>query len=57
MNGADEKELIKKYISCKENTLKRQYLSSMANMGDGTVKEKLYEIFKDEIDIINGNLL
>lgn len=49
-----EAELRKKYINNKENKLKREYLNVLNNVSEGTIKQELYEIFKDEVDIING---
>ncbi|WP_346889025.1 hypothetical protein [Clostridium sp. UBA1056] len=50
-----EKKLRSNYISRKENNLKKLYLNIMNNFSDGTLKGELYEIFKDEVDIINSN--
>ena len=41
----------------KELKLKDEYLHNMNMANEGTLKEQLYEIFKDEVDIINNNLL
>lgn len=41
----------------KELKLKNEYLHNMNMANEGTLKEQLYEIFKDEVDIINNNLL
>ncbi|MFR1709911.1 MAG: hypothetical protein ACLSV2_13550 [Clostridium sp.] len=52
-----EKKLRGNYISNKEDSLKKMYLNIMKNFNDGTLKGELYEIFKDEVDIINNNSL
>lgn len=52
-----EKKLRSNYLSRKENNLKKIYLNIMNNFSDGTLKGELYEIFKDEVDIINSNNL
>lgn len=52
-----EKKLRGNYISNREDNLKKMYLSVMNNFNDGTLKRELYEIFKDEVDIINNNSL
>ncbi|MEG1257112.1 hypothetical protein [Clostridium sp.] len=41
----------------KEHSLKKDYLSIINKAGEGTVKKELYEIFKDEMEIINTNNL
>ncbi|HBA03415.1 MAG TPA: hypothetical protein DCW51_05305 [Clostridium sp.] len=57
-NGEDkEKNIRRNYINKKEENLKRLYLNILNNSDDGTLKEELYEIFKDELDIINSNNL
>ncbi|WP_346937131.1 hypothetical protein [Clostridium sp.] len=52
-----EKKLRSNYLSRKEDNLKKIYLNIMNNFSDGTLKGELYEIFKDEVDIINSNNL
>lgn len=55
-NGKDkEKNIRRNYINKKEENLKKLYLNILNNSNDGTLKEELYEIFKDELDIINSN--
>lgn len=57
-NGKDkEKNIRRNYINKKEENLKNLYLNILNNSNDGTLKEELYEIFKDELDIINSNNL
>ncbi|HBL07433.1 MULTISPECIES: hypothetical protein [unclassified Clostridium] len=57
-NGEDkEKNIRRNYINKKEENLKKLYLNILNNSDDGTLKEELYEIFKDELDIINSNNL
>jgi len=57
-NGEDkEKKIRRNYINKKEENLKKLYLNILNNSDDGTLKEELYEIFKDELDIINSNNL
>lgn len=57
-NGEDkEKNIRRNYINKKEENLKKLYLNILNNSNDGTLKEELYEIFKDELDIINSNNL
>lgn len=57
-NGKDkEKNIRRNYINKKEENLKKLYLNILNNSDDGTLKEELYEIFKDELDIINSNNL
>ncbi|HAR86338.1 hypothetical protein IO99_04545 [Clostridium sulfidigenes] len=57
-NGKDkEKNIRRNYINKKEENLKKLYLNILNNSNDGTLKEELYEIFKDELDIINSNNL
>ncbi len=57
-NGKDkEKNIRRNYINNKEENLKKLYLNILNNSNDGTLKEELYEIFKDELDIINSNNL
>ncbi len=53
----DEKEKKRRSdsINIKENNLKKQYLNIINNTGEGTIKQELYEIFKDEVDLINNN--
>lgn len=41
----------------KENTLRNEYLHTMNNANEGTLKQELYKIFKDEVEIVNNNLL
>ncbi|WP_346940712.1 hypothetical protein [uncultured Clostridium sp.] len=50
-----EKSIRRNYINKKEDNLKKLYLNIMNNFSDGTLKGELYEIFKDEVDIINSN--
>lgn len=50
-----EKERSNDSINIKENDLKKQYLHIINNTGEGTMKQELYEIFKDELDLINNN--
>ena len=45
-----------RYIVGKENKLKKEYLNVLNSTVEGTVKQELYELFKDEVDIINENL-
>lgn len=52
-----ERELRNSYLNRKEIKLKNEYLHNMNMASEGTLKEQLYEIFKDEVDIINNNLL
>ncbi|GAA0772072.1 hypothetical protein GCM10008908_17610 [Clostridium subterminale] len=52
-----EKKLRSNCLSRKEDNLKKIYLNIMNNFSDGTLKGELYEIFKDEVDIINSNNL
>ena len=52
-----EKELRSSCLKRKEFKLKNEYLHNMNMTNEGTLKEQLYEIFKDEVDIINNNLL
>ncbi len=57
-NGKDkEKNIRRNHINKKEENLKKLYLNILNNSNDGTLKEELYEIFKDELDIINSNNL
>ncbi len=57
-NGEDkEKNIRKNYINKKEKNLKKLYMNILNNSNDGTLKEELYDIFKDELDIINSNNL
>jgi len=57
-NGKEnEKNIRRNYINKKEENLKKLYLNILNNSNDGTLKEELYEIFKDELDIINSNNL
>ncbi|MGN9163635.1 hypothetical protein [Clostridium sulfidigenes] len=57
-NGKDKgKNIRRNYINKKEENLKKLYLNILNNSNDGTLKEELYEIFKDELDIINSNNL
>jgi hypothetical protein len=52
-----EKKIRRNYINRKEYNLKNIYLNIVNNSSDGTLKGELYEIFKDEVDIINSNNL
>ncbi len=52
-----EKELRSSCLKRKEVKLKNEYLHNINMTNEGTLKEQLYEIFKDEVDIINNNLL
>ncbi len=52
-----EKKIRRNYINRKEYNLKKIYLSIVNNASDGTLKGELYEIFKDEVDIIDSNNL
>lgn len=57
-NGKEKEINIRRnYINKKEENLKKLYLNILNNSNDGTLKEELYEIFKDELDIINSNNL
>lgn len=57
-NGKNkEKNIRRNHINKKEENLKKLYLNILNNSNDGTLKEELYEIFKDELDIINSNNL
>lgn len=51
------KELRDNCLKRKEHRLKKEYLHNIAMVNEGTLKEQLYEIFKDEVHIINNNLL
>ncbi len=53
----NEKNIRRNYINKKEENLKKLYLNIMNNSNDGTLKGELYEIFKDELDILNSNNL
>ena len=50
-------QLRKKYISNKEKRLKKNYLNVLNSIVEGTMKQEIYEIFKDEMDIINKNFI
>ncbi len=52
-----ERELRSSCLKRKENRLKNEYLHTMNNANEGTLKQELYEIFKDEVEIVNNNLL
>lgn len=52
-----ERALRSSCLKRKEVKLKNEYLYNMNMANEGTLKEQLYEIFKDEVDIINNNLL
>ena len=52
-----EKKIRRNYINRKEYNLKNIYLNIVNNSSDGTLKGELYEIFKDEVDIIDSNNL
>lgn len=48
-----EQVLRSKRINNGENTLKKLYISLLYNEREGTVKEEVFNIFKDEVDIID----
>ncbi len=52
-----ERALRSSCLKRKEVKLKNEYLYNMNMANEGTLKEQLYEIFKDEVHIINNNLL
>lgn len=56
MNQSKE-DMRRKFITNKEIRLKKQYINVLNSIEEGTVKQDLYEIFKDEVDIINNNLM
>ncbi|MEG0153083.1 MAG: hypothetical protein RR891_11425 [Clostridium sp.] len=46
-----------KYLIKKEENLRKQYLALINSTREGTLKKELYEVFKDEMYIINTSNL
>lgn len=57
MHFEKESKLRGSYLKRKESRLMDEYLYTMNMVSEGTLKKELYEIFKDEMDIVNNNLL
>lgn len=57
MHYEKERKLRDCYLKRKESKLRDEYLYTMNMVNEGTLKKELYEIFKDEMDIVNNNLL
>lgn len=57
MQHEKERQIRSSCLKRKENSLKNEYLHTMNNADEGTLKQELYEIFKDEIEMVNNNLL
>lgn len=48
-----EQVLRNKRITNSENRLKKLYMNLLYNEREGTIKEEVFNIFKDELDIID----
>lgn len=48
-----EQVLRTKRITNSENKLKKLYMNLLYNEREGTIKEEVFNIFKDEVDIID----
>lgn len=57
MYNEKEKKIRGSYLKRKEDNLKNKYIYAMNMVSEGSIKQDLYEIFKDELDILNNKLL
>lgn len=57
MYNEKEKKIRGRYLKRKEDNLKNKYIYAMNMVSEGSIKQNLYDIFKDELEILNNEIL